>query len=200
MILLIWFYYSQKQILSKNYYREINGIYAGFTKPIYKSLNDSGVNSGIIMNIRDIDNQGYFKGEFDFGETEIKNQDNRVVYNNKIDGIHTFFGELRYKINRDKKRHPFKPKENRIYSGKLYIVDRLDFQFEKYKIEDYLSAEYSIIHYREMQTIIFTLIKKYKKKRLNLPETFTLYKSVGFNFEPYKSLKTIVFNKTRADN
>ncbi len=46
MILLIWFYYSQKQTLSKNYYREINGIYAGFTKPIHKPLNNTGVNSG----------------------------------------------------------------------------------------------------------------------------------------------------------
>ena len=151
------------------------------------------------MNIRDIDNKGFFKGEFDFGETEMTRQNERPIAINLRDGIFTFLGKLNHRLLRNKTRHPFKPEENRQYLGKLFIVDRLDFSFSDYKIEDYLSAEYDIVHYREMQTMKFTLSKVYKADRPELPKTFTLYKSAGFDFEPYKNVKQTVFRETRAD-
>ncbi len=196
-ILLIWFYYSQKQTLSKNYYSEINGIYAGFTEPFNKAPVNGTIYGGIIMNIRDIDDKGYFKGEFDYGE--IESVGNRPNDKQLIDGTHSFFGKINFALYRDKTRHPFKPEKNRSYAGKLYIVDRLDFSFDNYKIENYLCSEYDIIHYREMQTLKFTLNKLYKKEYPKIPRSFILYKSAGFDFEPFINVKKIVFREPRAD-
>lgn len=200
IILLFWFYYSQRQTLSKNYFDQIDGIYAGYTKPISKLDDMKGLESGIIMNIRDTDDKGYFKGEFDFGETKTEIENNRIYFRNIRDGVHTFLGKMDFEIYRDKTRHPFKPEENRIYKGTLYIVDRLDFAFEDYKIDTYLRAEYDILHYREMQTLKFKLKKLHKTGEPQLPEAFVLHKKMGMSFEPYQTLKQLVFrNDTRSD-
>jgi hypothetical protein len=200
-ILLFWFYYSQRHALSKSYFDQVDGIYAGFTEPISKIEDKKGLNAGIIMNIRDTDDKGYFKGEFDFGETRTDiTDDNRISFTNFRDGIHTFLGKLDFEIFRDKTRHPFRPEENRTYKGTLYIVDRLDFAFEDYKIDTYLRAEYDILHYREMQTLKFTLRKLHKDDGPGFPETFILHKKMGVSFEPYNNVRDIVFRgNTRAD-
>ncbi len=186
IILLFWFLYTQRQTLSKRYFSKINGVYAGFTKQI-TNAEDNNVNSGIILNIRDTDDNGFFKGELDF--KEVRNQSDVL-----LSGLYTFLGKLDFDLYMDKKRHPFKPSENRIYRGRLYIVDRLDFLFDQYKIENYLSAEYDIVYYREMETLKFSLRKNYKESKISLPNHFTLYKSMGFNFEPYKNVKRLVFS------
>lgn len=201
IILLFWFYYSQREILSKSYFEQVDGIYAGFTEPISKVSNVKGFHAGIIMNIRDTDDKGYFKGELDYAETkaDITNND-RVIFTKYRDGTHTFLGKLNFEIFRNKARHPFRPEENRIYKGSLYIVDRLDFAFEDYEIDTYLRAEYDIIHYREMQTIKFTLKKLHKGDWPGLPDTFVLHKKMGVSFEPYNNVRDIVFRGgTRAD-
>jgi len=200
LILLIWFYYSQKQRLSKSYFSEIDGLYAGFTEPISTIEDKTGINSGIIMNIRDTDDSGFFKGEFDFAENQIKLINDNILTRNIRDGIHTFFGKLDFKLYISKSRHPFRLRENRVYNGSLYIVDRLDFSFDNYKIEDYLCAEYKIKHFREMQTLKFILKKVYRKDRPELPKEFILYKKMGASFEPYKNVKEVVFRgNTRSD-
>lgn len=201
VILLLWFYYSQKQTLSKNYFEKIPGIYGGFTDPICDQTKEKGrIYSGIIMSIKDIDNKGYFKGEFDFAETTTDLIGNKIVGRKLIDGIASFYGKFDFELCWNKTRHPFKPKENRTYIGKLYIVDRLDFDFENYQIETYLKAEYDILHYREMQTLKFTLSKTYKNEKLLFPATFTLNKTLGLNFEPYKNLiDTVFLGETRVD-
>lgn len=199
-ILLMWFYYSQKQSLSKNYFDQVDGIYAGFTTPISKLEDMKGVSAGIIMNIRDTDDNGYIKGEFDFGEIQTIIENDKLIFRSLRAGIHTFLGKLDFKIYKNKTRHPFRPEENRIYRGKLYIVDRLDFSFENYKIDTYLRAEYDIVHYREMQTMKFSLKKKYKNEGADFPATFTLYKKMGTSFEPYINVKESVFrNRTFSD-
>jgi hypothetical protein len=200
IILLFWFYYSQRQTLSKSYFDQVDGIYAGFTEPISKLDDTKGLHSGIIMNIRDTDDKGYFKGEFDFGETKTEIENNSLLFRSIIDGVHTFLGKLDFKIYRDRIRHPFRPEENRIYKGTLYIVDRLDFAFEDYNIDTYLRAEYDILHYREMQTMKFTLRKRHKNGEPELPETFVLHKKMGVSFEPYQNVKEVVFRgETRSD-
>lgn len=192
-ILLIWFYYSQRQTLSKDYFSELNGIYAGFTEPISKVEDKKGLHAGIILNIRETDDKGYFKGQFDFAETITETSGNRVGFRKIRHGIHTFIGKMEFEVHRDKIRHPFKPDQNRTYKGKLYIVDRLDFLFENYKIEDYLSAEYDIKHYREMGTFVFTISKVHRQDRHDLPPKFTLFKKMGAVFEPYSNVKQVVF-------
>jgi hypothetical protein len=200
VMLLIWFYYSQKQTLSKSYFDQIDGLYAGFTDPISKLEDIKGLYSGIIMNIRDTDDKGYFKGEFDFAESKTDIVSDRISGRKVRDGIHTFLGKLNFELYRNKSRHPFRPEENRTYKGTLYIVDRLDFAFDDYKIETYLSAEYDIVHYREMQTLKFTLKKTHKPENPELPKTFTLYKKMGADFEPYKNVKkTVFYGDTRVD-
>jgi hypothetical protein len=196
-ILLTWFFYSRKEAFSSIYYSELKGIYAGYTDPVVTEKGTYGLDCGIIMNIRSSDENGFFKGELDYAETI---HDRNLKFINKVDGIYTFLGKLNYKIYGDKNRHPYKPSENRIYKGILYIVDRLDFNFENFDIETYTRAEYSITHYREMQVLKFKLKKVYNKELAKLPESFTLNKSAGFDFEPYVNLKKTVFiNGTRAD-
>ncbi len=200
IILFLWFYYSQRQTLSKNYFEQIDGIYAGFTEPLSYSSNGKRIYGGIIMNIRDTDDKGYFKGDFDFAESYTDFDGNRIMGTKVRDGIHTFLGKIDFTIYRDKSRHPFRPDENRIYKGTLYIVDRLDFAFDNYKIETYLTAEYDIIHYREMQTLKFTFRKKYRPETPEFPQTFILYKKMGASFEPYRNVReTVFFGDTRSD-
>lgn len=200
VVLLFWFYYSRKQILSKSYYSEIDGIYAGFPKPISLPTRGGAVNAEIIMNIRDVNESGYFKGEFDFAEAETFFLNRIPISNINLDGFHSFLGKLKFTLYQNRSRHPFKPKENRTYLGKLYVIERLDFAFEGFKVEDYLKCEYDIIHHREMQTLKFTLTKTHKDTDPALPKSFVLYKSFGFAFEPYKNVKKTIFvNGTRVD-
>jgi len=197
-VLLVWFYYSQKHILSKNYYEEINGIYAGFSNPIQKSEHNGKIYAGMILNTCDIDSKGFIKGEINYGEREYWNQgaNNQRLH----DSIFSFWGQLNHKIYFDRKRHPFKPNKNRIYYGKLYIVSNINFQFDNFKIEDYLLAEYKIIHYRELQSMKFTFIRQYSDNWQALPKTFTLFKSVGFATDPYVEVKKTVFASSSVNH
>ena len=195
IVLVCWFYYSQRHTLSKNYFENIPGIYGGFTDPKNKGGEGYRVYSGIIMNIKDIDSNGFFKGELDFAETTTEENPRKL-----IDGVSTFYGKLNFELQFAKIRHPFKPKQNRQYAGKLYIVDRLDFDFDNYQIENYLRAEYNIIHYREMQTMKFEISEIYKQDGFYLPNSFLLNKTIGLNFDPYKNLVQVVFEgQTRVD-
>lgn len=194
IILLLWFYYSQKNTLSQNYFAEIDGIYAGFTEPTMNPEHGGRIYGGIIMHIRDTDGKGFFKGEFDFGERELFNHNNVPYDQLRTNGIFTFLGELNFSLHANKKRHPLRPNQNRKYTGTLYIVDRLDFDFKQYQIETYLCAEYDITHYREMQALTFTLRKIHRPDRPKLPSEFTLYRKLGASFEPYRNVKETVFH------
>ena len=199
IILLLWFYYSQRQNLSATYFSQVGGIYAGFTTPKINPVRNGQVYSGIIMNIRSVDSKGFFKGDFDYAETESHTQGGDHHFSVLTDGVYSFFGALEFEIYRNKKRNPFRPTENRRYRGNLYVVDRMDFNFDNYKIEDYLIAEFSAIHYREMETMKFKLIKVYRVGSQKFPDEIVLYKSSGLNFEPYNNLKITVFPQTRVD-
>jgi len=193
LILFIWFLYSQYQSYFKTYCKELEGIYAGFV-PSTRPLSESkGINAGIILYVRDVDTKGFFKGEFEFGEARLSLQNMIPVHSLVSIGIHTFLGKLKFEIYRDRIRHPLKPKENRIYNGTLYVIDRFDFAFDTNKMEDYLQAEYRIIHYREMKTLKFSLSKIYKEVAQKLPTEFTLYKSSNFAFEPLKGVRDVIF-------
>ncbi len=170
IILLFWFYYSQKLKLSKNYFEEINGLYGGFLKPKNEPKKDEMIDSGIIMNIRDIDGKGFFKGEFDFAETLSKLSGDKYLKSVLTDGIYQFFGEMRFKFHLNKKRHPFRVKKNRKYTGKMYVVNRLDFDIKNYDIKDYLVAEYKITHFREMEVLKFKRKKVYQNQGKNLQD------------------------------
>lgn len=196
LVLLGWFYYSQKQVFAKIYFDKLGGIYAGYVDHI----SERGSSAGIILNIREADNNGFFKGDFDHREIERDIINNNVIVNVLLDGIYTFTGKINFRIYRDKTRNPYRLKENRIYKGNLFLVDRLDFQFDNYNIDDYVRAEYEVIHYRDMQALKFRLVKNHRKDSPNLPSSFVLYKKQGFKLEPYENVKFTVFrDDTRVD-
>lgn len=195
IILFVWFCYTQYQRYLASYCKEIEGVYAGFVSSSRNLPDIKGLKSGIIMNIRDVDNKGFFKGDIDYGEVKLSFQNMIPVNKPMSAGTHTFLGKLNYQFYRDKIRHPLKPEENRIYKGKLYIITRFDFPFEIIKMEEYLHAVYDITHYREMKVLTFNLDKSIKEMGQKLPESFTLYKSAGYPFEPLKGVTDIVFNE-----
>lgn len=140
IILLIWFYYSQFQVHSKNYFQEVKGTYAGFTDPQSKIATKKQIHSGIIMNVKELDSNGYFKGSFNYGETQFLTENNTPIKDSICSGIFTFFGQIDFKLYRNQNRHPYNADENRKYIGKLYVVDRLDFGTDQ-KIEAYVSGK-----------------------------------------------------------
>ena len=60
-------------------------------------------------------------------------------------------------------------------------------------IKPYLKCEFSIKHYREMGAIEFMVPKMLKDSNFSYPSSFVLYKSMGYEFEPYESVKEVVF-------
>jgi len=195
IVLLYWFVFIQKQ----NYFNEILGIFAGYTDPSDKTkaiVKEEGrFNSGVIMNFRDVSN-GYYRGEFDFRENISNSEEDRLL----SDGFHCFYCKMNYKVYLIKKRNPLDIKKNRVYKGKLYILNRLDFDFGNQKIDDFLVAEYDVIHYREMRTLQLTLSQVHKEEFLRTPKSFKLHQSLGLGFEPYKNVKESIFRGfSRAD-
>jgi hypothetical protein len=189
VILLIWFCYSQYQLYLKNYCSEIAGIYAGFPKLDEKIKDGNRKHTGLILKICDVDSKGYFRGEFSYGKIAINDQ---FKISPLLSGKHVFFGKLNYCFHFDKKRHPLKVKENRAYIGKLYIIDRLDFQFETKKMDQYIQMEYSITHYRELKSMKFSILVNHRKESSELPNDFILYKSIGLTNEPLQWAQRII--------
>jgi hypothetical protein len=186
LTLLCWFYYNQKERLSIEYFTGIAGTYAGYLNGMYEPEQGGREEAAIILRIIDIDNDGYFRGEFEHIEREVTNY---TTYR-RTEGLYMFLGKMDFSIYREKTRNPLVAKENRIYTGKLYVVDRLDFLFEQQDIKDFTRAEYGVTHYREMKTLKFVLEKNYDKNTKR-PKEFTLYRKMGLKFEPYSTIKTI---------
>jgi hypothetical protein len=145
------------------------------------------------MDVLDVDSNGFFRGEFRYGENLTTSQSNTVQFQQLVEGVHTFLGKLNHKFSFPIRRHPYKPSKNRIYLGKLYIVHRLDFLYEQYKFEDYVKCEYDIIHYRDMKALKFTICAKYDNAELTLPRMFSLDKHFGLTFEPSGNVESSAF-------
>lgn len=170
IILLFWFYYSQIQTFSKNYYSEIVGTYSDFSIPVaIKSTDRSTAYAGFIMDIYEIDNNGYFRGEMIYGETESTGSG--VI--GKVAATFQFYGKLNYEFYFKKSRYPFHKRDNSKYFGKLYLVDHLSVSHDGKIPDDFLAFEYNIFHYREMK--VFSLsVSKICRENPKLPEKFSL--------------------------
>ena len=124
-ILLVWFYYSQIHLLSSNYYSKIVGTYSGFCEPsIAQKTPNSHPYAGMIMDITQIDANGYFMGQIIYGEVESS----QTGVKGKVAGILQFYGPIPHKFYFNKNRNPFLRDQNSKYKGKVYIVDRFDFE------------------------------------------------------------------------
>ncbi|WP_448633242.1 hypothetical protein [Pedobacter panaciterrae] len=154
------------------------------------------LSAGLILNIRDTDENGHFKGEFDYAERNEQGTSSQIL----IRSINTFMGKMEFEMYTDKNRNPFDLKDNRVYKGKMFIVDRLDYEFENYRIDDYMRAEYEITHYRELQVMKFKLLKTRASESIELPSIFTLYRKIGFSSDPYSRVKVTIFDsQTNVD-
>ncbi|WP_183576980.1 hypothetical protein HDF18_12170 [Mucilaginibacter sp. X5P1] len=195
IILLMWFYFSQRLNLSNKYFSEVVGNYAGFTETLNLELEkkeNGRIYSGIIMRIVDIDANGYFKGEFQYGENLTVTGTRALEFHQIMEGVYTFLGKIDFQLYLKKNRHPYKVSDNRKYLGKLYIVDRLDYQYEKYDFETYMKAEYDIIHFREMKAIKFMFVKA-NSENFELPKEFILDRQIDLSFSPLENVKSTAF-------
>jgi hypothetical protein len=191
VILLIWFCITSKRHLKEVYFKELPGKYAGFTNPVDET-NDVR-QGGFLMRILSIDANGYFLGEFDYGESRTTVFGNNQLQHDQIrDGIFECIGQITHRIYRSKARHPMHSKENRQYKGKFYVVDRLDFDFRNIDFETYNQLEYEFIHFREMNVIELNLVKTHRELN-KLPEHITLYKDNGLTYSVYDTVKQISF-------
>jgi len=174
VILLIWFLITSKRHLKEAYFKELPGSYGGFTKPIDE---DIGVREGgFLMRILNVDANGYFQGEFDYGENRTTVTGNNQLLDEQIrDGIFECIGQVSHTIYRSRSRHPMNSEDNRQYSGRFFVVDRLDFDFRNADFESYIQLEYEFIHFREMNVIELNLVKTHRVLN-KLPDRITLYK------------------------
>ena len=159
----------------------------GYTEPINEEVENKTIYAGAILNIKQINHEGFFIGDFDFAESEGGK--------NLIDSLGAFYGKIDYHISFKKKIHPLNHKTNNVYKGKLYFVERLDIPFKISRIESFVTHEYNVLHYREMGLLIIKLSKQNKPDNIQYPKEFNLLKSKGLAFEPYKTLKEVVFNR-----
>ncbi len=191
LIILFWFFHTRKQ----NFNNEFIGVYAGYMD---SETNNDGerIESGLILNIKDISSSGFFRGEFDYRRNLSTKIEDRMIQ----DGFYTFYGKVKYRLYFPKNRHLLKTKENRIYFGKLVIVMRLDFDIEKQRISDFSQEEYDFEYYREIKVLKFRLSNRSANQTDKLPEKFQLNKSLDLAFEPYKNVKQTIFRGfTRTD-
>jgi len=197
--LFFWFLYSQIQLYIKNYCKEISGVYAGFVNQDEDTTEGSKLQRAIKMSIRNINDKGYFLGDLEYGEKELKLANNiEEFFDFSWNGIFSFVGKLDYKFYWNKTRHPLDLSENRKYIGKLFIFSRLDLPFEISKMDLFLDAEYDAFHYREMKVLKFSLKKRYKETAVKmLPREFILYKSSGYIFEPLQLVDEFVFKSKK---
>lgn len=184
LILLVWFYYSQIHLLSKNYYSNFIGTYSGFSDAlVIMKMPGMTPYAGFIMDIKQVDSYGYFMGEMIYGEVESAQKG----ISGKVAAIFQFYGKIPYKFYFKKNINPFIIEANSKYFGKIYIVDRFDFERSR-KIEDYRSFEYDVTYYREKNSFFFHDQKVFREHPI-LPTTFTLDKKVNI----YNDLSQGVF-------
>jgi len=192
IVLGVWFAITRKSHLSETYYQEITGSYGGFTEAIDANIGvDHG---GFLLRIINIDSNGYFLGEFDFGESKTSVLSNHQFATQQMrDGIYICLGQIDHQIYTSEDRHPMKAYENRTYTGKFYVVDRLDFQFKSYNFENYIQLEYDLVHYREMKVIELKLVKTHREIS-QLPAEITVHKKIGLTNDVYDMVQWSAFN------
>lgn len=189
VILLIWFLYMSWQQNSKNLYDEVRGDYAGLISSEETSDGISPTYGGIILRIVNINSDGYFKGEFDFGESK----DLKIL----SDGNYVFIGKVNYCFYINRIRVPFVKKENRVYRGKLYVVERLDTPAGQINQEELSNFEYDFTYYREIQQIQLDKLVIKSTVNQNIPSQILLSKKLDIMFEPYGIVKQLCFEQSK---
>lgn len=190
IVLFFWFLYSRRNNFQKEYFKEIVGLYGGFiSNTVNKSEGNIRFDGGITMEIFDIDDNGYFRGQFTYTEQKVVMGNGPASINLATASINFFTGRLFYHWNLAfyKKRNPLLWNTNRLYKGEMYTVMRLDFQTNDEN--EVLESVYKITHHRESRVIEF-IENRVNKKTNPLPKSFALLKSYNHLLDPYKNVKS----------
>ncbi|HUZ57328.1 MAG TPA: hypothetical protein VMU83_00930 [Hanamia sp.] len=129
-------------------------------------------------------------GQIIYGEVESS----QTGVKGKVAGILQFYGRIPYKFYFNKNRNPFLRDQNSKYKGKVYIVDRFDFE-KDLMIEEFKTMEYDVIYYRERNSLWFNN-QKILRENSNpvLPKTFTIDKKINIFGDISKGVFTTVFS------
>jgi hypothetical protein len=198
ILIFFWFLISRKSKLKTEYSNEFIGSYGGFVNNTVNSdTTQIRYDGGIIMEIIQIDSNGYFKGEFIYSEDKIilgKVGGPPAIRQRALTSINFAIGKLEYTWNYKfwKKRNPILWKTNRIYNGELHIIERFDKLITDEK--EILQRTYSMLYHRESGVIVFSEINANTNHQKLLPDSFTLLKKTNTLLDPYTNVKMIFQN------
>ncbi len=196
IFLLIWFCISHFIQARKNLFNEIVGVYADFQTPFSNATipKNHQLYAGLIMNIRTIDSNGYFKAEMQYAESYNEEVLGQLQSHPVIQSLSQVWGKINYRPYLFHKREPFRIEDNRKYKGYIMVVPRFDRDLKTPITGDIFTSKYSLVYNREQSILIFTL-KIDKAENKVIPSEITVRKSEGFNFEPYKNLRMVFGNR-----
>ncbi len=194
IVLFFWFLYSRRSNFKKEYFKEITGFYGGFiSNTVNKSAGNIRFDGGITLEIFDIDDNGYFRGQFNYTEEKVVMGNGPATTNLATASVNFFTGRLFYHLNFAfyRKRNPLLWNSNRIYNGEMYTVMRLDFMTDNE--DNVLKSVYKIAHHRESRVMEFN-VNKINNQPSALPKSFVLFKSYNHMMDPYKNVKATLEN------
>lgn len=203
IVLILWFFYSRRNTKRKEYFDLIDGSYSNYTPPTFAPEYNGTMYAGMIMRIREANNDGYFFADMHYKECESATVGGHWAMRLKSEGIFFFKGRLNYRSQTPrffKYRDPFKVEDNRTYLGEMFMVDRLDFDIQNQNLDQYVRAIYKLIHYRDLNVIKLEFQKQIQEEQFKLPKSFTLQKKLGIALEPYDSLKHDFFYGINLEN
>lgn len=136
------------------------------------------------MYIKEIDRNGYFRGELIYGEVESSSLSGIA---GKVAASYPLYGRLKYRFYFKRSRHPFLLEKNSKYFGKLYVVNRLDISMKSNEINDRTAFEHDITHYREKNSFSFYNQKKCVQHP-KFPESLFLDKKINRHNDLFKDV------------
>jgi hypothetical protein len=185
--LMVWFFHSRWVAEKLAYYKTVSGLYGGFVnETINKSKDMLRYDGGLLMEIFTVDDNGYFRGQFEYFEEEVTLGGSVATKRSVYAGIQSFYGRLDFEWEFiGNTANPLLWKTNRIYRGELKIVGRLDWLTEDESSN--LKGVYSILHHRESGVIEFTL-KTLKNADTKLPPHFILFLKSNHALDAYTNV------------
>jgi hypothetical protein len=189
IVLFFWFLHTRKQHAKESLFKELIGFYGGWvSNTTNQSDEQNRFEGGLMLQIFDIDENGYFRGEFEYYEKQIQFQNSLPGFTARIvsASLKFYYGKLKFKWNyKLAKPNPLLYSTNRTYIGELKVIDRLDKISEDESSR--LEAVYNFKYFRE--ACVLNLIQKgLLKKDVRLPSRFTLMKKSPHQLDPYTNI------------
>jgi len=192
IVVFLWFLYSRWAMDKSEFFKDITGLYGGYVSDTFNASTDIiRYDGAMTMEILDVNSNGYIRGQFEYDEKKItlgKVGGPDAISERALESINFIGGKLSYhwSVAIWKKRNPLISKENRIYFGEMYTVNRLDTQAKSE--EELIQGTYKMKYFREGRVFKFTK-EKIAKQANELPNSFKLTKSYNHLLDPYTTIK-----------